>query len=292
MSVDLHIHSTASDGTQTPAEIVREASDRGLFAIAIADHDTVGGVAPAIEAARGLEAEGGSRQPLAMIPAVELSAEQGRHEAHILGYFIDVTAGPLLEKLGAVRQARVERAQETVRKLQAAGVRIAWEDVTAGLDDLTSIGRPHVAAALVRTGACKEPQEAFVRYLKRDRPAFVPRYKMTVAEAIETVRAAGGIPVLAHPGLIGSDGFVGYAIELGVEGLEAYHTDHSPSTTERFIKLAEEAGLLVTGGTDSHGPAGPKPVEIGSLAIPDSCAAGLIDRARETGRLRGYIPGE
>ena len=289
MPVDLHIHSTASDGTLTPEEIVADAAARGVSIIAISDHDTVAGVAPALVAARELSPA--SSVP-AVIPAVELSTQQGAHEAHILGYFIDLTDARLLAQLGIVQEARRERAGEMVRRLQSLGVRITLDDVAAGANDAQqpdSIGRPHIAAALVALGACRNAQEAFAMYLKRDRPAFVPRYKMAVSEAIETIRAAGGIPVLGHPGLMGNEGVVRHIIGLGVEGLEAYHVDHSGADTRRFIAMAEVSGLLITGGSDSHGPGGPKPVVIGQVDVPDECGERLIARARETGRLHDWV---
>lgn len=286
MAVDLHIHSTASDGTLTPEAIVADAAARGLSVIAISDHDTVAGVRPALVAARDLP---DSDTAPTVIPAVELSTQQGAHEAHILGYFIDLDDAGLLAQLDLVQQARRDRAGEMVRKLQNMGVRITLDDVAAGAPDghkPDSIGRPHIAAALVAMGACRSAQEAFSMYLKRDRPAYVPRYKMAVLEAIETIRAAGGIPVLGHPGLMGNEGVVRHIIGLGVEGLEAYHIDHSGADTRRFVALAEATGLLITGGSDSHGPGGPKPVVIGQVDVPDECGERLIARARETGRLR------
>ncbi len=272
MSCDLHIHSTYSDGSQTPEEIVAEAIEKKLTAIAIADHDTVQGVMPAIEAARGSD--------LLVIPAVEISTEFQSTEVHILGYWIELDDDELHAKFVYVREARRRRANEIVGKLRQIGVEITLEDVVAQSDGVT-LGRPHVARALMEAGYVTGMQEAFDRFLGRDRPAFVTRYKLSPREAVEAIRHAGGCPVLAHPGLGVPDHVIEGLIEAGIEGLEAYHTHHSPSNTRRAIRIAEENDLLITGGTDSHGPKGSHPVEIGDVDVPDQCAGALVAWAEE-----------
>ncbi|MFP4249613.1 MAG: PHP domain-containing protein [Armatimonadota bacterium] len=274
MSCDLHIHSTCSDGSQTPEEIVAEAIEKKLTAIAIADHDTVQGVMPAIEAARDSD--------LLVIPAVEISTEYQKAEVHILGYWIDLESDQLRAKFVYVREARRRRANEIVGKLRQSGVEITLDDVMAQSDGVT-LGRPHVAQALMQAGYVSGMQEAFDRYLGRDRPAFVKRYKLSPHEAVEAIREAGGCPVLAHPGLGVSDRVIEGLIETGIEGIEAYHTHHSPSNTRRAIGFAEENGLLITGGTDSHGPRGSHPVAIGEVDVPDACAEALVAWAEEHG---------
>ena len=274
MSCDLHTHSTCSDGSQTPQEIVAEAIAKNLTALAIADHDTVQGVVPAIEAARGSD--------LRVIPAVEISTEFKKTEVHILGYWIELDNAALHEKFTYVREARRLRADEIVSKLRQNGVEITIDDVLAQSDGV-SLGRPHVAQALLEKGYVKDMQNAFDRFLGRDKPAFVPRYKLSPYEAVEAIHEARGCPVLAHPGLGVSDYVIDGLIEAGIEGLEAYHTHHSPSNTRRAIRIAEQHGLLITGGTDSHGPKGSYPVEVGSLDIPDACAEGLVAWAEEHG---------
>jgi hypothetical protein len=272
MSCDLHIHSTYSDGSQTPEEIVAEAIEKNLTAIAIADHDTVQGVMPAIEGARGSD--------LRVIPAVEISTEFQKTEVHILGYWIDLEDDQLHARFVYVREARRRRANEIVGKLRQNGVEITLEDVVEQSDGV-SLGRPHVAQALIEKGYVSEMQEAFDRFLGRDRPAFVPRYKLSPHEAVEAILGAGGCPVLAHPGLGVSDFVIDGLIEAGIEGLEAYHNHHSPSNTRRAIRIAEDNGLLVTGGTDSHGPKGSHPVAIGDVDVPDLCAESLVAWAEE-----------
>ena len=264
--IDLHIHSTASDGTLTPEQIVQVALAKGLSAIAIADHDTVGGVRPAIAAARGTGLE--------VFPAVEVSAQVGEHELHILGYCIDLASEELQATLLRAQVARQERVREMVRRLQALGLPITDEDVAAHARG-TAPGRPHVAAAMVSRGIVRQSQDAFHRYLRRGRPGYVERWKLMPADAIGLIKRAGGVAVFAHPGLSGCDDRVPSFAEFGLEGLEAYHVDHSPSQTMRYKRLAKALGMLVTGGTDSHGPTGPTPVEIGQVQVPDECAESL-----------------
>lgn len=275
MPCDLHLHSTFSDGSQTPEEIVAECSEKQLSAIAITDHDTVAGVLPAIEAARGTG--------MPVIPAVEISTEFHETEVHILGYWIDLDSEELLQRLIYVQQARRVRAEEIVHKLRALGISVTLDEVIEQSDG-ESLGRPHVAGALIAGHHVSGMQEAFDRFLGRGRPAFVPRYKLSPDEAVQAVLAAEGCPVLAHPGLGVSDHIIDLLIEAGIEGLEAYHNHHSPSNTRRAIRIAEERGLLVTGGSDSHGPGGSYPVQPGDVEVPDSCAAGLLDWAKDRGR--------
>ena len=276
--VDLHIHSTASDGTLTPEEVVRVAVRKGLTAISVADHDTVAGSSAARAAARGTGLE--------VIPGIEISTQDGRRELHLLGYFVDYGDAELQDALARARGARQERIREMVVRLQGLGVRVALEDVARHASG-GAWGRPHLAAALVSAGVVREPQEAFQRYLRRGRPAFVDRWKLPTCDAIALIRGAGGIAVFAHPGLCDYDGEIKRFVECGLEGLEAYHVDQSPAQTERYIRLARALGLVVTGGTDSHGPAGPTPVEIGQVAVPDSCAEELRDRFERSGRQVG-----
>ena len=257
MSCDLHIHSTCSDGSQTPEEIVAEAIEKQLTAIAIAEHDTVQGVQPAIESARG--------SSLQIIPAVEISTEYESTEVHILGYWVDLDH---------------EQLHEIVSKLRQNGIEITIDDVLAQSDGVT-LGRPHVAGALMAKGYVNGMQEAFDRFLGRDKPAFVPRYKLSPYEAVAAIQDARGCPVLAHPGLGVSDHVINGLIEAGIAGLEAYHNHHTPSNTRRILRIAEENGLLVTGGTDSHGPGGSHPVAIGDVDVPDSCAEGLMAWAKQ-----------
>ncbi len=273
MAVDLHIHSTVSDGTQTPAEIVATATHLGLYAISITDHDDVAGVAAAQRAAG---------EKLLVLPGVEVSTDLGDIEVHILGYLIDCHNEPLVAKLAEVRARRVGRAHEMVERLNGMGVRLDYAEVERIAGD-GSIGRPHVARALLDQGIVGSQREAFQRFLRKGGPAYAPRYKLTPAQAIALIRQAGGVAVLAHPGLCRNDEAVREVINLGVDGLEAYHTDHSDSQTDKYLQMAEQQGLFVTGGSDSHGPGGPKPVAIGSVEVPDAAAEALVRWANNNG---------
>lgn len=277
MATDLHIHSTASDGTLTPADVVEAAARAGLTAIAIADHDTVAGVEPGLAAAAAVGMD--------MFPAVEISTQHGRFEVHILGYLIDLHNEELVRTLGRIQSARRSRAREMVTRLQALGLPIGYEQVEAVAHG-QSVGRPHVAAALVAQGLVTRPQQAFDRYLRRGGPAYVERYRISAHEGVELVHAAEGLAVIAHPGLLGQDGIIPDLAHFGLDGIEAYHVDHTPAQTAAYLRLAERLGLVVTGGSDSHGPKGPKPVAVGQVAAPDSCA----EAVRAWGAARGRWP--
>lgn len=278
--LDLHVHSTASDGTLTPQQVVAVALEKGLRALALADHDSVAGIEPALAAA--------ASSGLAFLPAVEISTDYEATEVHILGYFLDYHHPELLAKLSAIREAREGRAEKMVTLLREHGLNITYEQVLERANG-GSVGRPHVAGALVASGHVGSPQEAFDRYLGRGRPAYVPRYKLTPQEAIALIRRCGGLPVLSHPGLVHNDALVREIIAEGIGGLEAYHSAHTQSANEKYARLAEEMGLLVTCGTDSHGPGGSIPVEIGSVTMPNEEEAleRLLEWGREHGRGRG-----
>ena len=271
MPIDLHIHSTVSDGTQTPAEIVPTALRIGLSAIALADHDSISGVPEALRVAAGT--------PLRVVPGVEINTDVGEKEVHILGYFVDVDDAPFNERLKAIRRARVERAVKIVERLNGLGVHLRIEDVLAASSG-DSVGRPHVARALVATGQCASESHAFDMYLKVGRPAYVPRYQLAAGDAIQLILAAGGVPVLAHPGLLRDDGLAVKLCGEGLVGIEAYHCEHSPAVTEHYLRLARRHGLIVTGGSDSHGPLARKPVAVGSITVPDELLPPLEAAAR------------
>jgi len=184
----------------------------------------------------------------------------------------------LLEKLQTIRDARRQRARQIADKLEKSGIPIDFEKLLeeAGPD---SIGRPHIANRLVREGYVPDARQAFAQYLRRGGSAYVERYRLAPCEAIELVINAGGIPVLAHPALDGAEQHVDRLIDCGLQGIEAYHTIHSPAQTRRYIAMAHDKGLLITGGSDSHGPEGPIPVEIGAAEVPDEYAEHLLDWA-------------
>lgn len=265
---DLHIHSTASDGSLTPAEIVKAARARGLAAIAIADHDTITGLEEAVAAGRDLG--------VSVIPAVEINTNEEGREAHILGYFIDAESGPLLSKLGELRESRLRRAEEMVARLADIGIRVTLERVLE-IADGAPVARPHVARAIVEAGRARTLACAFGRFLVPGAPAYVTRHKFSALEAIELVRKAGGVAGLAHPGKDLLQDLIPGMIEAGLQAIEVYHVDHSAAISRRYAAIADRCGLIATGGSDSHGPGGVKPVEIGQVAVSDE----VVERLRE-----------
>lgn len=243
---DLHVHTTASDGTLSPEEVLRRAARVGLKGIAITDHDTVGGLKPAREFLLS------NPLPLELIPGIELNTEVGSSEVHILGYFIDDSNQALLTRLNHIRESRRERAMKMVEKLANLGFDISYErvDSLAGGD---LIGRPHIARALIEKGYVSSIKEAFQRYIGQGRPAYVQRYKFLPEEAVELIRAAGGLSFLAHPGLIAEPKWIGRVIAYGINGLEVYYPEHHPDQMRSYLDLVREHGLLVCGGSDFHG---------------------------------------
>ncbi|MEI7834024.1 MAG: PHP domain-containing protein, partial [bacterium] len=254
---DLHLHTTCSDGTLTPAETVAVAAERGVRVIAITDHDTVAGIAPARAVAAGVQ----------VISGVEINTEVKRENIHILGYGFDPENQQLLDGLAGLREGRRTRARQMLKRLADIGYPL---DDAAVMAYDGAIGRPHLARALVAAGYLPSESEVFARVLGNRCPAYVPREKFTPEEAIALIHAAGGIASLAHPGKLGDPmRFIRQLCAAGLDGLEAYHSDHSPQLTARMVARASEFGLLVTGGTDSHGPGGSCPRNIGGISIPD-----------------------
>jgi predicted metal-dependent phosphoesterase TrpH len=264
VSIDLHIHSTASDGTLTPAEIIARACRLGLAAIAITDHDTVDGVHQILQ--------NGPPKEIHFVTGVELStaAPHGfpcKGSMHLLGYGFrpdDLALGRQLQKL---QDARRNRNPRIIAKLQALGVDISMEELARG-DARQQTGRPHIARLLVEKGIVATFDEAFERFIGNDAPAYVNKYRIPSRDAIQLILQAGGIPVLAHPALIhpiDNWQFADLLTELrssGLQGLEAYYPEHSEDQTQQFLALAERQGLLVTGGTDFHGTIKPD-IEMG-----------------------------
>ncbi len=268
--VDLHIHTTCSDGVLPPRDVVERASTLGLQTIAITDHDTLAGVPEASDAARELGLE--------CISGVEISCELAKDEAHILGYFVSTEKDtPLSVKLARFRTSRVERAQEVLRKLARLGVALDWQEVQriAGGE---SVGRPHIARAMMEQGYVHTVAEAFDRYLHRDGPAYVPRFRVVPGEAIRLIHDAGGVAVLAHPWDVVD--IVAWLADEGLDGLEAYYPFYTPAMSAQLAAIAQRLGLIVTGGTDFHGPGVSAGVEMGSVDVPDDVVQALHERRR------------
>jgi len=256
--VDLHIHTTASDGAYTPSEVVQEAAARGLTAIAITDHDTVAGIDEALEAARGTA--------LGIMPGIELSAEQDSEEIHILGYCLDHHDKALQKKLAVLGRARRERAWRMVERLAGLGAPLCWERVVEIAGQSSAFGRPHIAQALRERGYVASINEAFDRYIGLRGPAYVSRYKLTSLEAIGMITAAKGSPVLAHPR--GQQPILPELVEAGLVGLEAYYPGYTLEESEALVQLAQKYKLISTGGTDFHGYGGFVTAALGEVWVP------------------------
>src|SRR5439155_4061373 len=275
MFADLHLHTNFSDGTYTPEEVARRAGLLGLVAVALTDHDTVEGCARMSAAC--------NRAGLEFIPATELTAESDGSELHLLGYFVDTQDPKLLTEMSKFQQVRQDRIREMVARLNKLHVPLQAEAVFA-IANCRSPGRPHVGRALVMGGFCSSLDEAFERFLKKDRPAWVPKFKISALDAIALIHHAGGLAVMAHPGLNRTDQIIPDLVDSGLDGLECFHTKHTPSTSERYVRMAKEYNLAITGGSDCHGLSKGKPL-IGTVKLPYLYVEQL------QARLRGKRPG-
>ncbi|MCL4498744.1 MAG: PHP domain-containing protein [Chloroflexi bacterium] len=276
--VDLHVHSTASDGTLNPRELVEAASAIGLSAIAICDHDSVEGIDEGLAAGKLLGVE--------VVPAIEISTIASGWDTHLLGYFIDHKAPTLLGILGRLRESRKARAEKIVNELNRLGVNLALEDVQAEADG-GAVGRAHIARALVGTGAVSGLQEAFSKYLAKGRPGYILKDVLEPFEAIELIHSLGGLVSLAHPGVTKSSAYLDILITHGLDAIEAYHTEHSPGQRAFYAKLARQKGLLVTGGSDCHGSKSAYGMTIGSVPVSDRVLDDLKAMAIARRRARG-----
>jgi len=240
----MHVHTTASDGIESPAEVVARARVIGLEALAITDHDTLEGIEPAIVA--------GHLHGVEVIPGIELSTEDNGKEIHILGYLMDLSNQEFIDKISLFRQYRIKRIKKMVIKLKELGFPVEMERVMA-ISGTGSVGRPHLAAEMVEAGVVADITEAFDKYIGTGCPAYVPRYKVKPVEAVQLIRKAKGIPVLAHPGLSNSSELIPDLVQVGLIGLEAYHPAHSRELSAYYCRLAEKHSLIITGGSDYHG---------------------------------------
>ncbi|MDK8192335.1 PHP domain-containing protein [Paenibacillus sp. UMB7766-LJ446] len=247
---DLHTHSQASDGMQPPAENVKLAKQRGLSAVALTDHDTVAGVAEAQRAGR--------EYGIDVVAGVEISTRAGGKDIHVLGYYVNTEDKQFLERLHGLREAREERNHLIIAKLQELGLEISWQEVIDGLgrplEPDESIGRPHMADVLVRKGYAADMRDAFNRYLAEGQPGFVSVPRVAPEDACQWIKDAGGAAVIAHPGLYGDDELVRrILVDSHPDGIEVVHSDHGPEEEHRYAELAQEFGLIQTGGSDYHG---------------------------------------
>ncbi len=298
MRIDLHTHTTASDGSDTPAGLVRKAGRLGLLAVAVTDHDTVDGLGEALAA--GAEAanagRAGGRAAVEVIPGIELTTDTATCEVHILGLYLRHPHPPLLARVDAIREERIARARAMVRRLQDLGIPLAWETVWETASTRGFIGRSQIFRAMKGQGLIPpdRTREAFDHYFSKGGVAYVPHSYLNPEEAVRLILDAGGVPVLAHPGRLMAgappdDGLISHLTEEGLMGLEAYYPTHDAGETAHFLQLAERLGLIPTGGTDYHGRFGAAGVALGSCSPP----AATLPRLREAaGRVRRTRKGE
>ncbi|HEY7124805.1 MAG TPA: PHP domain-containing protein [Ktedonobacterales bacterium] len=276
MNIDLHTHSTASDGLLSPPALVKQAHEAGLSLIALTDHDTTNGLKEATTA--------GKASGIEVIPGIEVNTDIPGAEVHVLGYFLEYHQPAFQHTLQTLRDMRVTRAKRMVAKLQALGMNIAWErvrELAAG-----TVGRPHVAAALVERGYATSVADAFDRYLNRNGPAYIPRYKLAPRDAIRLINSVHGLAVLAHPaGLPDLETFLSPLCEADLTGLEVYYGEYSADTVKWLRKLADAYNLIPTGGSDYHGP-GIHPTPLGARDVP----AESVTRLRRLAQERRNLP--
>lgn len=260
--IDLHVHSTASDGKLSPQAVVEKAAAMGLTYIALSDHDTVDGVIPALQAAR-------ASPQLKVIPAVEISTDTSEGQAHVLGYFIDYTSTKLTAALDSFKNSRLRRAQGMITRLGDIGIDIDWRRVQEIAGD-GAVGRPHIAQAMLEKKYIKSFAEAFDKYIGYGCPAYVERDKMTPMEAVELIARSGGLAVLAHPNTVTNPEKLIISLKpAGLVGIEAYYKDYKKDEIDRLVEMAEQHKLIATGGTDYHGIDDETEVMMGGVDVPE-----------------------
>ncbi len=269
MIVDLHIHTTASDGRLSPLEVVHQAELAGLSHIAITDHDTVAAYAD-LKAAGYLN---NITSKLSIISGIEFSTDLPQYEVHILGYCIDIDNAKLKDQLEIIRADRLKRSQVIIDKLNKLGYSIDYNRVADIAGQTHSVGRPHIAKVLVENGYFETIAEAFEQVLSKNSPAYVPHYKLTPEQVIRLIEQADGSAVLAHPGLIGNDDLVIDLIKVGIHGLEVYHPEHDQAASEKYLAIANKYNLKISGGSDFHAIPARYPEKLGIFTV----SATLVD---------------
>jgi 3',5'-nucleoside bisphosphate phosphatase len=269
--LDLHSHTRASDGALTPTELVRKAVEHGVRVLAITDHDSTEGIAEAA-------AEGTRHPGFTLVPGLEINCNVEGAEIHVLGYLVEHEASWFQDFLREQRASRTERVHRLAARLAELGVPIDPAEVLA-LAGEAAPGRPHVAQIMVKRGYVKSVREAFDRYLRSDGPANVPRHRLTPDEAIDVIRRARGVPVLAHPGLADRDALIPALVDAGLQGIETYYAEHSTEQVRRYLDLCRRFDLVATGGSDYHGPHTGRTNPPGTPAVPMSAWEGIQARA-------------
>ncbi|TCS84522.1 PHP domain-containing protein [Tepidibacillus fermentans] len=246
LRVDLHSHSTASDGLNPPRENVKMAKEAGLAALGITDHDSVTGIDEALEMANEIRIE--------VIPGIEISTVEQGQDVHVLGYFIQYKDQTFLRRLEELQKARDRRNEMMIEKLNELGIEIQMKEVLAKIRrEGANVGRPHIAEVLIEKGIVNTMEEAFDLYLGKNGKAYVNPIRISPEEGVDMIKAAGGVPILAHPGLYDNDEMVIRLIKYGIKGIEVYHPDHDEEEERKYQQLADQYGILATAGSDFHG---------------------------------------
>jgi predicted metal-dependent phosphoesterase TrpH len=277
-TLDLHTHSTASDGLYAPAELVRLAHGAGLTTIGLVDHDTTDGLAEAIAAGEPLG--------VTVIPGIEVNTELpgGQGEAHVLGYYLEYARPEFQRSIAFLRDARARRGEHMVERLRQQGLDVTWERVREIAKG--SVGRPHIARVLIEHGYADSVSDAFTKYLNPGKPAYIPRYKLSPEDAVRLIKSARGVPALAHPGYIANlESLLLALMQAGLQGLECYYGQYDEETVARLLKLADACGLIPTGGSDYHGP-NMHPTPLGGRYVPESS----LERLRRTADFNHKLP--
>lgn len=279
MKIDLHIHTTASDGRLTPSEVVRRAAKLGVEVVAITDHDSVAGIEEALSEAQ-------KYPQMMVIPGVEMGADVPKDEMHILGYFVDRHSSVFCEKLQMLRSSRSIRSQTMVSKLTDMGIILDWNHVVR-IADGASIGRPHIAQAILEYGYVSVLQEAFDKYIGDSSPAYVERKKLSPIDTVELISRTGGLPVLAHPlETKNLDSVLDELKQAGLIGMEVFYKDYSAEDIQRLSRIAEEHNLVCCGGSDFHGFE-IEGNEIGRCSVPRDTIDRLIALKRQIDQTSG-----
>jgi len=268
---DLHCHTTASDGLLSPAELVQLAAQVGLKGIGITDHDTIQGWQEAEEA--------GANYHIQILKGIELNTNWDGKEVHILGYELDSSSDYLTDKLRDLRNAREERILKILGRFKDLGIKIAFDEVQQFAQG-ESIGRPHIAQALIERGYVRDVKEGFDRYIGIGAPAYIPSYKLTPEEGIHLIREAQGVAVLAHPGVLRLEEGIPDWVKAGLQGIEVRHSQHSPDDEKKYLQIAQEYRLLTTGGSDFHGEACKPGVNLGGWGVSLDVLRQILDLAR------------
>ncbi|MFW5998574.1 MAG: PHP domain-containing protein [Bacillota bacterium] len=258
MTVDLHLHTNASDGSMSPRELVKKAVELNYKAIAITDHDTIKGIKPALKTA--------SSYSLEVIPGIEINTEFKEHEVHILGYYIMYDNPELLKSLEYLKQKRIMRVKKILDRLSQMGIKINFKQVKK-VSRRGTVGRAHIARVLLNNNYVDSWDEAFEKYIGIDAPAYVKRDKYGPQKSINLIKKAGGVPVLAHPGFINNDDIIDIIIDMGIEGLEVYYYEHSQKEINKYKKYAKNHNLIITGGSDDHGPKNKDGIRLGKIKL-------------------------